>query len=180
MHKLSLRNKCFIRMHQTAILQKFEYSIPATIYKMWGANEEYFPAQYQPLMSVRIDFVKGLLLEGNWQFMVKANKHNADKWITSHRGRVQMDLSFSSSFAVELNNQTDEGFVFPMDGYLNDFQSLTELTGLLIIEKCSRTSGVITNQWNVSFYWYDCGFDVCEIKFCLPVYVNDMVDETNN
>ena len=168
-------------MQQPILLKRFEYSIPPSALAMAGLNQKHESAKHLPLLTVHIDFEQGnLIVEGDWHFMVNSNRNNNNKWLNYHTRRVVFETIIYPVMAINLSDPNCDGLLFPIDGYLKDGLSAVNVSGLLILENKRTKSGNMSNCWNISFYIYDYQFDVCEVKFKLPLYVNTAVDENNN
>jgi hypothetical protein len=135
-------------------------------------KKNHIVAKHLPLMKVVIDFENGnLKLEGDWQFMVASNKNNELGWLTYHGERVKLETDVSSSFAINLEDPRSDGLIFPLEGSIRDGNSLGLCSGLLVLDNVRDSYGLISDQWNISFYLYDSRADDCEIHFKLPVYL---------
>ncbi len=167
-------------MKQQILLSKFEYNIPASAIALASVKRNYPAAAHLPLMKVNIDFDKGLLkLEGDWQFMVKSNRHNDGSWAGSQRERVTIKMDIYSDVKINLADASCDGLVFPLEGTIKEGNTLSSCTGLLVIDNVRDTNGHIGCQWNISFYFYDLRSDDCEIKFNLPVYTRQEKSHLN-
>jgi hypothetical protein len=168
-------------MQNPILLKQFEFSMPPAAFNLAGNTEDMDVPQHLPVMSVRIDFENGkLMLEGDWQFLVQSNKHNSSKWLMYHSSRVQIQTSIYPETTINLSTTDADGLVFPLEGFLRDENGLAGTSGLLIVDNEKNTKGAMSNWWNISFYLYDYQFDVCEIKYKLPLFVNNETDEMNN
>jgi hypothetical protein len=153
------------------LLKQIEYFIPASSLAMAGLNENHIAAEHLPLMKVNIDFENGVFrLEGDWQFMMASNKYNEASSFSYHRERVKIETAVYPAFAINLNDPYCDGLVLPLEGSIKDGNYLGSCSGLLVIDNVRRSNGLISNQWNISFYLYDLQFEYCEIKFIIPVY----------
>ena len=167
-------------MKQSILLKQFEYSIPASSFAIAGLGKQYAIAGHLPLMKVFIDFEKGkLYLEGDWQFMIAANTHSKPGWSGYHRERVKIETAVYPAMSVNLDDHNSDGLVFPMEGIIQDGSIINSCSGLLVIDNIRSESGLISKNWNISFYIYDAQFDDCEIKFKLPLFQYNG-DEVNN
>jgi hypothetical protein len=161
-------------------LKKFEYSIPPTSHIVSGLKENHVVAQHLPLMKVSIDFdKKHLKLNGDWTFMVDANKHNQESWLRVQRGRVNIETAIYTQGKINLNDPYSNGLVFPLEGNIKDANCTSQCSGLLILDNVNFNKNQINNQWHISFYLYDSMLDDCEINFKLPVYQTTF-NENNN
>lgn len=167
-------------MKKQLLLKKFEYVIPASALSLAVVNRKYIPPAHLPLMKVIIDFENGQLkLEGDWQFMMTANKHNDANCLSFHRERVKIETSIYSKLVLDLDDPYSDGLVLPLEGSINDRSFASPCTGLLVIDNAGDSNRLISDQWAISFYLYDIQFDNSEIKFRLPLY-QTMVDGKNN
>ena len=167
-------------MKKQLLLKKFEYTIPASAFALAVVNRKYIAPAHLPLMKVMIDFENGQLkLEGDWQFIMAANKHNDANCPGFHRERVKIETAFYSGLTLNLNDPYSDGLVLPLEGSITDRSFVNLCTGLLVIDNVRGSNGLISDQWAISFYLYDTQFDTGEIKFKLPLY-QTMVDGSNN
>ncbi len=158
-------------MKQPILLTQFEYSIPVSAMALAAIKDNHTIAEHLPLMKVNIDFENGILkLEGDWNFMMASNMHNESSWFTCHRERVEIETTIYSDMKINLNDPYCDGLVFPMKGSIRDGNCLGSCSGLLVIDNVRGSNGLISNQWNISFYLYDAQFNDCEIKFKLSLY----------
>lgn len=168
-------------MQQPILLKRFEYSIPPSAFAIAGLNQKHESATHLPLLTVHIDFEHGkLFVGGDWHFMVNSNSNNNRKWLNYHARRVVFETEISPVMAINLSDPKCDGLIFPIEGYLKDGLSAVNVSGLLIVENKRTKSGNMSNCWNISFYIYDYQFDVCEVKFKLPLYVNIAVQANSN
>lgn len=165
----------------TAPLQllKYEYSMqPAAVASVLG-NKHIYINQTLPVIHVKIDFENGkMLLEGDWQYMVKSNKHNYPVLMDLYAERVQMDLKLYTD--AEITKTTGSDTLFHLEGVLKNSTTTTYLSGLLILE--THPSSTIKHhlQQSVTFYIYVSGIDFCEIRFRFPLFINTTINEFNN
>lgn len=169
-------------MKQPILLNKYKYTIPVSALALAEVNHKSTKvfARHLPLMKVLIDFEKGSLkLEGDWQFMLSANKHNQPGWFRYYRERVFIDTVICPAGAINLNDHCSDGLLFPLEGTVADGTCTSSCSGLLVIDNERDSKGGISNNWNISFYLYDLQFEECEINFKLPLYI-DNTDEPEN
>lgn len=158
-------------MKKPILLKQFRYSIPPSVIALAGIKKNHIVAEHLPLMKVAVDFENGnLKLEGDWHFMMASNKYNEAGWSDYHRGRVQIETAIYASLAIDLNDPENEGLAFSLEGTIKDGNCLGSCSGLLVLDNARGLNGLISDQWNISFYLYDLQFNDCEIKFKLPVY----------
>lgn len=143
-------------------LSEFEYRLCTS------SSKKNRPVSFHlPDMVVNINFEKGhMMLEGNWEFLVKANAHNTDKWVNLHTNRVIVETRFASVSPLTLTEEKSEEMVFPLEGYLNDGQQTAGASGLLIVNREKDET------WHADIYLFDYQFDVCEIHFHIPLYIH--------
>lgn len=162
------------------LLRKFQYTIPSSAVTIAAGKENYFVAEHLPLLKVSINFEEGVLqLEGDWNFMMNANKHNDGKWFSYHRERVKVKMSINPATPVNLNDPFADGLIIPMEGSIKDEICFSACTGLLVIDHVSGKNDEYINQWDLSFYIYDNQFDGSEIRFKLPIQLS-LYNENNN
>lgn len=167
-------------MEKQLLLRKFEYVIPASALSLAAINRNYVTSTHLPLMKVIIDFENAhLKLEGDWQFMMAANKHNDANCLKFHRERVKIETAIYSKLILNLDDPYSDGLVLPLEGSINDRSLVSPCTGLLVIDNARGSNRLLSGQWAISFYLYDIQFDNSEIKFRLPLY-QTMVDGRNN
>ena len=171
-------------MKQNLVLNTFEYSIVPSSVMMpdMCMNETGFMLQQLPLLSVWIDFEKGVFkVEGDWHYMVASNKHSGASWYSFRKGRVKIEASLFKSFMVNVNTEEykNDGMVFPFKGTINDGNSPGNCSGLIVINDNNGGNCLLNNQWSILFCLYDCQFDSCEIIFKLPVYIHGMNADLN-
>jgi hypothetical protein len=167
-------------MKEELLLKEFQYTIPASLLAFKGVKNNYLVAEHLPLMQVTVNFEEGeLKLEGDWRFMMAANRHNEPGWLIYHRERVEIETAIYSSLVIDLNDRYTDGLVFPLEGSIQDGDSLHSCSGLLVTDNVRGSDGLIGNQWNISFYLYDAQFDDCKIKFKLSIYQTSL-NENNN
>ena len=153
-------------------LANFEYSVvPSKKMVSFAKTSGYLVAAGLPLLLVKINFKNGKLsLEGDWRFLL-ASGRNADLYyVTFHSRRIGIEADIYPAGAIDLNDNSNDGLVFPVDGIIKDESSLNSCSGLIVLNKIRTASGISTHKWDISFYLYDYQVDNCEIKFKLPVY----------
>lgn len=167
-------------MKQQILLKQFEYAITVSSMALATVKDTHRVAEHLPLMKVNIDFENGILkLEGDWNFMMASNTHNESSWFTCHRERVKIETGIYSDTKIDLHDPYCDGLVFPLEGSIKDGNCLGTCTGLLVIDNIRGSNGLISTQWNISFYLYDAQFDDYEIKFKLPVYSMEINADLN-
>ena len=161
-------------MEKQLLLKRIQYSIPSSSLTLAGNTRSHLVNEQLPLMKVQIDFEKGALqLEGDWYFLMVANAYHDESWLTFHRDRVLVKTAIYPAFSIDLNDSACDGLIFPLEGTLEDGSSLSDYSGLLVLESTRISDGVIRNQWNITCYLYDSHFDESEIKFQFPVYIGE-------
>ncbi|MCW3090141.1 MAG: hypothetical protein JWP81_1210 [Ferruginibacter sp.] len=161
-------------MKKQTLLTQFEYSIFPPAFTMAGIKSNYIVAEHLPILKVTIDFENGnLKLEGDWHFMMVSNKHNEPGLRDYHKGRVQIETALCNSLAINLNDARNDGLIFRIEGTIKESGFLGPCSGLLVLDNVRAFNGLISDQWNISFYLYDQQLNDCEIKFKLPVYITD-------
>lgn len=167
-------------MKKQFILKEFKYSIPSGTPVICATKDNYVVAGHLPLMRVFFDFENGKMkLEGDWQYMMAANKHNETNWFTCHSNRVKITADILKPAPVNLNDKETDGMVLPLDGLIDDGESIGGCSGLIIIDNVKGKKGRFSNQWDISFYMYDLQFEFCEIKFRIPVYMHAVKELEN-
>lgn len=168
------------KMKSALFLKQFEYAIPPSALALVSLKDNHIVAQFLQLMHVVFDFEDGIMkLEGNWQFMMSSNKHNEANWFTCHRDRVKIEAAIFPALPINLCDPASDGLVLPIEGNINDGESIGACSGLIVIDNVRGKDGLCSNQWNISFYIYDLQFDYCEISFRIPVYQSE-INELNN
>jgi hypothetical protein len=167
-------------MKKPILLKQFKYSIPPCVNTIAGIKKNHIVAEHLPLMKVVIDFENGnLKLQGDWHFMMASNKYNEVGCSNNHKERVQIEATIQASSPINLNNPQNDGLVFPMDGTIKDGNSLGSCSGLVVLDNVRGLNGLISDQWNISFYLYDQQFNDCEIKFKLPIFITSDSENKN-
>lgn len=124
-----------------------------------------------PLAEIKFDFENGIfILEGDWHFMMAANRHAEQSWFACHRERVKIETSIFPSEVIDLADARNDGLAFALEGTLKDGTYLSNCTGLLILENTKRRNEFAGLEWNLIFYLYDAMNNECEIRMKLPVY----------
>ena len=159
-------------------LEGFEFAImPAASLVSLYENENYPVADHLPLMRINIDFAKGkLLLDGEWQFLVSANIRARSEWFAYHKGRVTVDVSLFRSSVIDLANPFSNGIVLTGEGLINDGSSINSCSGMVILDKSTDPTESGYHSWDITFYLYDYQEEKCEIKFKLPLSLNNVND----
>lgn len=162
-------------------LQRFEFAImPAASLVSLYENENHPVADHLPLMRVNIDFAKGrFLLDGDWQFLVSANIRSRSAWFSYHEGRVTVELSLFYSSVIDLSDPFSDGLVMVAEGLINDGSSINACSGMVILDKLTHPEKSGDHGWDITFYLYDYQEDKCEIKFKLPLYLNNVIEIKN-
>lgn len=162
-------------------LQQFEFAIMTPVSVMETIEQKnYNSICHLPLMRVTIDFAKGrLLLDGDWRFMVYANKHAQPEWLSHYKGRVTIDLSLYPAAVIDLSDPFNNGIVLPADGTIHGGNMMNSCSGLVILDRPSSSKKNGCHGWDITFYLYDDRKDECEIKFKLPVYLDNTEGTTN-
>lgn len=151
-------------------LSEFEYRLCTS------TSKKNRPVSFHlPDMVVNINFEKGyMILEGNWEFLVRSNEHNTGKWFNMHPNRVTVETKFTSATPLKLCEGNAAGMVFPLEGYLNDGLQTAGAEGLLIVNKEKDSN------WHADIFLFDYQFDVCEIHFNIPLYISPGKNERAN
>lgn len=161
-------------MKAQPLLRQLQYKSTATSLATAGNKNTKQIGGHLPLVKVNIDFEEGkLLLKGDWQYIVAANKHNADSWYMYHREQVTIHASIFEASPINLNNAENDGLMFPLEGSIKDGSCIGNCSGLLVVDNVRNKNGQLGKQWNVTFYLYDTLYNNCEISFKLPVYQDD-------
>lgn len=167
-------------MKKQMLLKQFEYAIPASALVVAGLKGKYVFAEHLPLMKANIDFENGtMVVEGDWQFMMAANRHNETSWFRYHRERVKIEMSLYPADAINMNDEGTDGLMCPLQGSIKDGSCIGECSGLLIVDNVRANNGLLSSHWDISFYIYDIVFDGAEIKFKLPVYIPGLNSKFN-
>ncbi|MFT3937020.1 MAG: hypothetical protein QM726_25565 [Chitinophagaceae bacterium] len=164
---------------QTPVLFKtFNYSIVPATADTQSAEEKAVTLQ-QALVDVNIDFEhEDFKLEGDWQYMMAANKHAEENWFNCHN-RVSIKASIYPGTTIDLTDDKNDGLVFLIEGTIKDNENTDSCSGLLVMDKIVNDNETTLNKWNLSFYLYDSAHDDCEIAFKFPVYgkpANDLLN----
>ena len=167
-------------MKKPTLLKQFKYSIPPSVIALAEANKNHITTEHLPLMKVVIDFENGnLKLQGDWHFMMASNKYNEPGCSNNHKERVQIETTIHASSPINLKDPENDGLVFPMDGTIKDGNSLGACSDLVVLGNVRGLNGLISDQWNISFYLYDQQFNDCEIKFKLPIFITSDSENKN-
>lgn len=167
-------------MKKQSVLKYFEYRIQPPAMTLAETSGKHVAIQHMPLMKVAFDFEKGKMkLEGDWHFMINANKHNETNWFTGNRERVRIDASILPVFPINFDDPATDGLMLPLEGKINDGESIGDCSGLIVLDakQDNKKSGV--SEYRLSFYVYDLQYEYCEINFKLPVFNNLAESEIN-
>lgn len=167
-------------MKKQPILKYFEYKIQPPAMALTETSGKHIAIQHLPLMKVAFDFEKGKMkLEGDWNFMINANKHNETNWFTRNRERVRIDASILPVFPINLSDPAVDGLMLPLEGKINDGESIGNCNGLIVLDMQQGSNNSEAYQYQLSFYIYDLQYEYCEINFKLPVFNNLAQPEIN-
>jgi len=141
------------KMKKSSVLKQFKYLIPSSALVLAGMKKNYIANGHFPLMKVAIDFGNGVLkLEGDWQFMMAKNRHNEANWFSHHRKRVKIEAAIYPAMTLDLDDPESDGLVFSLEGKIKDGNHLGSCSGLLAVDNVRGNSGLIGNNWRISFY----------------------------
>ena len=136
------------------------------------AGKELCDSAQPSLLTATINFELGSFrLEGDWQFMMTANKHAQPEWSNCYSERITVDASIYPGLTIDLSDDENDGAVFILEGNIRDNDNLAACSGLLVLDKITEGCKQAAGKWNISFYIYDNGNEDCEIAFKIPVYV---------
>ena len=158
-------------MKKQSVLKYFEYRIQPPAMALAQTGRKHIAIQHLPLMKVAFDFEKGKMkLEGDWNFMINVNKHNEANYFTQNRERVRIDASILPVFPINFCDPATDGLMLPLEGTINDGESIGDCTGLVVLDMLPGTGKPAMGQYQVSFYIYELQYEFCEIKFRIPLY----------
>ena len=156
-------------------LKYMAWSITPSVLAMAGANriQGHRFATHLPLVDIKLDFENGnFFLEGDWHFMMAANRHVERSWFACHSERVKIETSIFPSTVINLSDRSNDGSGFSLEGTLKDGNSMSKCFGLLVLEFTEPVNGLPGNEWNLTFYLYDAMNSECEIRMKLPIYAD--------
>ena len=159
-------------------LNNFEYSIvPSAMIPETPVTDDAAFVQQLPLLNVRVDFKKGIFnIEGDWKYMVAANRHAERNWYSFHKGRVKVEALLRRGLVINIDDQTTDGMVFPFKGKITDGNSTGSCSGLLVINNDEKDRN---GHSSIVLYLYHYQVDSCEIIFKLPVYAQGINADLN-
>lgn len=167
-------------MKKQSLLKQFYYSIPASVLVTADSKLSHAFSEQLPLMAVSFDFENGKMkLEGEWDFMMASNRHNEANWFTAKRNRVKIIMDIVPAAVINISNDETDGMVLPIEGYINDGESIGGCSGLIVIDNVKQNKEHLSNLWDISFYVYDLQYEFCEIKFKLPLNINSLDEHIN-
>jgi hypothetical protein len=156
-------------MNQTKLLENFEY-------KSYYLNEvkchQSFRVQSKnqlSLLDVKIDFAAGrLVLEAHKPSIIPCNRHKERQGLLVSRKRVQIQMSIFDCGAIDLNDPSNNGLIFPLEGSIVDCSIQGSCIGMLVFKnKFYHTKD--GSYWLLAFYIYDSLANYGEIRFDLPI-----------
>jgi hypothetical protein len=156
-------------MKKPVPLKLYLYSIPACSAAVSAMTKKISKtvAEHEPLLKVTFDFEYGYLrLEGDWKYLVLVNKHSKDDWLNCHQARVYINATLYPAHPINLNDDASDGFIFILQGSIEDGGRPAPCSGLLSVERIWENYGP---RWTISCSLYDLAFDHCEIKINLPI-----------
>lgn len=161
-------------MKEQSMLRQLQYKSTTNTLATAENKTAHITGGHLPLVKVSIDFEEGkLFLKGDWQYIVAANKHNANSWYMYHREQVTINATIFEARPINLNHAENDGLMFPLEGSIKDGSCIGNCSGLLVVDNVRNRNGQLGKQWNVTFYLYDTLYNNCEITFKLPVYQDD-------
>lgn len=161
-------------MKQPHLLKRFEYSVPSNFQNTvngYGGRKSQLRDMHLPQVNVSIDFeTKTLLLEGNSGLMVPAVQKPKLKRSARNYGRISVNAAIQSGVSFELADLANDELVYSLDGTINDGESITSCSGLLMLDSEIKMDGTGGREWCLYLYLYD-DFNVeREIKLKLAMY----------
>ncbi|RYZ49930.1 MAG: hypothetical protein EOP49_15130 [Sphingobacteriales bacterium] len=168
-------------MKQILPLRTIEYNVPspAESARSLSAGTRIQQEQAANLLHVQIDFQTGQLqLEGNWDFIMGANRQAEQHWLGFHCERVRLTAALFPGEAIDLAGLTT-GAAFAVEGKLFDQDGEVDYSGLLLMDPAKENKSTGTKSWNVSLYLYNSESDDCEIKLKWPIYPAAMFADLN-
>ena len=168
-------------MNSDIILEQYEFVLMSPEAMVSAADKTKYTAEKQsPLLRVNIDFQKGkFFLDGDWNFLMAANRYALPHWHAHHKGRVNIDVSLFPSTSINLSDPYANGIILPGEGNIQDGKGLTACSGMVILDKVNIPQNRRSYAWIITFYLYDYQIEECEIKYRLPVYLSDTSNNHN-
>ena len=168
-------------MKQHNLLGLFEYALmPASCHVAIVESTNSCAAMHQSLMRVSIDFDKGkFFMEGDWPFLIASNRHSSSSWLAYHAGRVAIAATIYPAGNIDLEDDFNDGLICPLEGTINDFNSINSCSGMIILDKIRNNKRNPHHSWDISLYLYDYQVENCEITYKLPVYTKKGSDKFN-
>jgi hypothetical protein len=161
-------------MKQEILLRHYECSIfpSMLVTATMDAKHVHNFSESKPLADVKLDFEEGVfLMEGDWQFIIASNNHSEQSWFACHKERIKVEASICPSHIINLADESNDGFVFALDGTITDGGNMSFCSGLLVLDNVKKRNGTMTSEWSFTFYIYDSMNDDCEIRLKLPLHI---------
>lgn len=157
-------------MQEILQLKQFHFTAPVSTAMVSRMQDSGSVAAQLPLMHIDIDFVHGKFnMDGNWQFILNASKHNAvEQYASNQRVFIQTDVF--SGLDKRNNSRACGDYIFCLNGFITIEESKRACTGLLVVERGQDNSRVLASHWFLCGYLYDCTTDEYEISFRLPFF----------
>ncbi|HTE25688.1 hypothetical protein [Flavitalea sp.] len=157
-------------MGQRNMLVNFEFKS----YHLLGVrNNQRLKSRRQselPLLQVQIDFAAGkMAVQADMKCIIHFSRHIENQYLFAYKKRLQMQMNILSPGAVDLDEVSCDGLVFPLEGEISDESIWNNCTGKLVLKNTWVNND--SNRWNLGFYFYDQSTDCGEIKFDLPIYL---------
>jgi hypothetical protein len=160
-------------MKQPVYLKSFEYSIPASEkdFNVKGNLYRNYLVMRLPLVKVNIDFVnKRLFLEGNRILPKSISSKTELRKFDFEKERIKVNAKIYCGLNINLSGSSNEGLVFLLEGIIDDGESKTPCSGLLVIDCRANNHESGGRKWDLRVYLYDHNNDDREIKLDLMMY----------
>jgi len=166
-------------MNGPLFLKQYAFSVPMPLAAQPASIKKHnkVSSRHLFLLKVVIDFENGSFrLEGDWQFIVAANRDRETAWLNFHSKRIFIDAAIYPARSVDLEDNENDSLILLLEGRIEESKEPGSCSGLLIVDCNGHGNGP---KWTISFYPYDLQRGHCEIKFRLPVYITSSTNFDN-
>src|ERR1051325_6283570 len=124
-------------MNGPLFLKQYAFSVPMPLPARLDSIQKHNKIfnKHLPLLNVVIDFENGnFRLEGDWQFIVAANRDSETAWLTFHSERIFIDAAIYPAHSIDLQDDKNDSVILPIAGRIEEGKELGSCSGLLIVD----------------------------------------------
>jgi hypothetical protein len=157
-------------MKQRNLLHKFDYKTCDSVQVIDNRNLKKAEDQL-PFLEVKVDMEAGRLsMQADSQFIFQNADYTKKRYVPAQKTQVHIQMDILPSAVVDLNDCSNDGRIFSLEGSIIDPFLLNSCVGVLILR--NKWHGLwYSDLWVLEFYIYDNSTYYGEIKFDLPLYL---------